>query len=54
VENTTQNHNQSKCRVVEARPNGYIYKIFPYLKYKEHCGRGDRKILRARRTGNFL
>lgn len=31
-----QNHNQSKCKLVEPRPNGCVY------------GRGVGKILRAR------
>jgi hypothetical protein len=42
------NHNQSKCRVVEPSPNGYIYK---YNSQPEAWGsfrRRSRKIVRAR------
>ena len=32
TENITENHNQSKCRVVESSPNGYIYNTTPTSK----------------------
>jgi hypothetical protein len=31
IETVTENHNQSKCRVVEPNPNGYIYNTAPLL-----------------------
>ena len=31
-----KNHNQSKCRVVDPSPNGYIYKIILQLRLREH------------------
>jgi len=42
------NHNQSKYRVLEPSPIGYIYKRTPALRLREYCGRENRKILRAK------
>lgn len=42
----TENYNQLKLRVVESSPNGY--KTLQYLRLTERCGRGGRKILKAR------
>jgi hypothetical protein len=52
MEDTTENHNGPKCRVVEPSPNGYIYKTL--LRLREHCGRGGREMVRARGTGGFI
>lgn len=35
-------------------PNSDIYHTTPALQVREHCGRGGRKIRRARRQGNLL
>jgi hypothetical protein len=39
---------------VKSIPNKHSYKIIPYLRIKGHCGRGDGKIVRARRPGSWL
>jgi hypothetical protein len=36
METATEKQNQSKYRVVEPSPNGYIYKILPQLRLREH------------------
>lgn len=40
---STENHNQSKCRVVGPSPNGYIYTTLLNPKFSVHCRRGGRK-----------
>lgn len=39
---------------MELSPNGYTYKILPYLRLREHCRTGGGKIVRARRWRDFV
>jgi hypothetical protein len=44
---TTENHNQSKCRVVESNPNEFIYessKAQDTKKEEEEGGRGEERL----------
>jgi hypothetical protein len=55
METVTENHNESKCRVVEPDPNRYIYKT----SYLHTSGSGDitedeMEILRPSRSENLL
>ena len=51
METTTENHNQSKCRVVEPSPNGYIYKTLQSLKFREHCEKGVERLQESEDRG---
>ena len=42
METITENHSQSKCRVVEPNLNRYIYKTQQFIWLNKHCGRGGR------------
>lgn len=48
AETITDNYNQSKCRIVEHSPNGYIYNTSLVPKVQGHCGREGRKVVRTR------
>lgn len=39
----TENYNQSKCRVVESSPNGYIYKLL-YLRLRNTVEEGGERL----------
>lgn len=54
LENTTEKYNQSIGRVVDPRPSGYIYKTLLHLRFREHCKRRDRKLVRVRVPGSLL
>lgn len=53
TDTVTENHNQPKVRIVEASPHRNIWKMLPHLRLRKHCGRGNRKIARARESGVF-
>lgn len=48
TENSTESHNQSKYRIVIPSTKGYIYKIFLYLRLREHLQRCDFKSQRIK------
>jgi hypothetical protein len=48
MEITTENHNQSKCKIVEPVPNEYIYRTLPHPRIKENWGRQGRKTVKVR------
>lgn len=50
----TETHSQSKCRVVEFRLNGYIYKILLLLRFREHLRTWDQKMVRAWESRSWL
>jgi hypothetical protein len=50
----TENHIQSKFRVVDYTYSGYTYKMCPHLRLREHCGIGSRKIVKARGSRSLL
>ena len=50
----TENHNWSKCRVLELSPNWYIYQTTLSLKAQGRWRRGTGKNGRAREAGSFL
>jgi hypothetical protein len=54
TDSIAENHNQSNFIVVEPSPNGYVYKTLPQLSLRKYCGRGDRKIVRARVSWSFV
>ena len=54
TEAAKENHTWSKCRVAEPSSHRQIYSTTPTPRFREHCGRGERKILRARGTGGSL
>ena len=54
TETMTENHNQSKYRVMEPTPSGYMYKMFPYLRLSENWeGAVGIGIVRAKSQGVF-
>jgi hypothetical protein len=58
METITENHNQSKCRVVEPGPNGYMYNIHVQRKSCTEgsaiiVDEGRKNIVKARGTGHL-
>lgn len=53
LQKITANHTQLKCRILQYSPNGCISNTIPSLLFRHACGRGDRKIVRARGPGSF-
>lgn len=49
-----ENKNQSKCGVVALSPNGILLQNTLHLRLRELCGRGDKKIVRARGSESSL
>lgn len=41
---TTDDYSQSKCRVVEPIPNGYVYKTFPHLRCRNIAKEGAERL----------
>lgn len=50
----TENHSQPKYRVEETSPEGYIYKTFPHLQFRDQCGRGAGKTVRSGGSESLL
>ena len=48
METITENLNQSECRVVEPSPKDAFTVQLLHLRLKDHCRRGDRKIVRSK------
>ena len=46
TEMTTENDDQLKLRVVKTNPNVHTHQILLFLRFRKHCGRGDRKIIK--------
>lgn len=47
-----ENQGQSKYRAVEPSPKRYFYKNTLAPNGWEHCGRGERKVIRTRGSGS--
>jgi hypothetical protein len=54
METTIENHNHSKCRVIESGLKGYIYRALLHPKLREHCRRRGQKDVSVKIAGSLL